>query len=121
VGSGDRAREHLRSQPLRAPSQAPARTPTELTPLPPPGTRAAGLWGSPWPPRDRAPRGHSGGDAAAPARAVRVRRDTRASSTDPISRSPMVGRFSPRAGADSPWVMPETRCVSKNALPDRGV
>src|SRR5688500_10796057 len=33
----------------------------------------------------------------------------------------MVGRFPPRAGADGPPVVPETRCVSKNALSDRRV
>src|SRR5688572_4344906 len=32
---------------------------------------------------------------------------------DPISRSPMVGRFWAPAGTDGPRVMPETRCVSK--------
>ena len=37
---------------------------------------------------------------------------SRARATDPISDSPMVGRFPPPAAADSPRVMPETRCVS---------
>ena len=32
----------------------------------------------------------------------------------PISDSPMVGRFSPPARTDSPPVMPENSCVSKN-------
>jgi hypothetical protein len=34
--------------------------------------------------------------------------------TDPISDSPMVGRFSAALPPDSPRVMPETGCVSKN-------
>ena len=73
--------------------------------------------GSPSPPRELAPRVHSGGDGAAAgatpdsltALARRARR-----CIDPISDSPMVGRFPPPAAADSPRVMPETRCVSKN-------
>ena len=42
----------------------------------------------------------------------RPRRGTRA--TGPISGSPMVGRFWAPPRTDSPRVMPETRCVSKN-------
>jgi len=54
-------------------------------------------------------RGRRGRHRLEPRRAPR----TLASSIDPISRSPMVGRFSPSAATDRPRVMPETRCVSK--------
>ena len=46
--------------------------------------------------------------ARLPATAPRTR------ATDPISDSPVVGRFPAPAAADGPRVMPETRCVSKN-------
>src|SRR5688572_10315556 len=50
-----------------------------------------------------------------PTRGPRVRyRLNRDAMLDPISDSPMVGRFSARAAADSPPVMPETRCFSKS-------
>ena len=55
-------------------------------------------------------RGRRGRHRLEPRRAPR----TLASSIDPISRTPMVGRFSPPAATDSPRVMPETRCASKN-------
>ena len=62
-------------------------------------TRGVRPWGPPCPPRELAPRVHSGGDGAAAgatpdsltALARRARR-----CTDPISDSPVVGRFSPR-------------------------
>ena len=62
-------------------------------------------------PRPR-PRGHCGDDAAAagPRRGLRCGR-ARRRSTD--FQKPMVGRFPPRAGADSPLVMPETRAASR--------
>ena len=85
-------------------------------PLPPRDARGAPI-GSPCPPRELAPRVHSGGDGAAAgatpdsltALARRARR-----CIDPISDSPVVGRFPAPAPADSPRVMPETRCVLKN-------
>ena len=55
-------------------------------------------------------RGRRGRHRLEPRRAPR----TLASSIDPISRSPMVGRFSAPAPADNPPVMPENPCVSKN-------
>ena len=54
--------------------------------------------GSPCPPRERAPRVHSGGDGAAagatPGSLTALARRARRC-TDPISDSPMVGRFPP--------------------------
>jgi hypothetical protein len=97
---------------------------SERTPLSPRGTRAAGPWGRPWPPPECAPRGPlratAGPRRPPPRRAARIpefqfssspgRRPHRVvnSCTDPISDSPMVGRFSPASATDSPPVMPKT-------------
>ena len=83
---------------------------SERTSLSPRGTRAAGPWGRPWPPPECAPRGHSGQRRARvdPPRAAprgfpgfqvssspgrRPHRVASSRATDPISDSPMVGRF----------------------------
>src|SRR5512145_2448866 len=58
--------------------------------------------GPPCPPRDCAPRVHSGADAVAAGTRRKGHRVTYAPSTDTIYESPMVGWFSPRAGTDSP-------------------
>ncbi len=89
----------------------------EVTSLRPRGTRAGGPWGPPCPPRGRAPRVHSGGDGAAAGAtpgspAAPARRARRC--IDPISDSPMVGRFPAPARADGPPVMPGTRCASSS-------
>jgi hypothetical protein len=68
-----------------------------------------------------APRSADSQSSRFPVRQVAARTAPRTRATDPISDSPMVGRFSPRAGTDSPPVMPENSCVSQNALSDRRV
>ena len=59
-------------------------------------------------------RGRRAAAGATPATRCRHRASRPARRIDPISDSPMVGRFRPRRRADSPPVMPETRCASKN-------
>jgi len=98
-------------------SRAPAWASSEVASLRPRGPRAGGPWGPPCPPRERAPRVDSGGDGAGagatpgsltpPAR--RARR-----CIDPISGSPMVGRFPAPPRTDGPPVMPKNSCTSKN-------
>ena len=95
---------------------APAGAHCELTSLAPQGTRGVRPWGPPCPPRGRAPRVHSGDDGAAagatPGSLTAPARRTRRC-IGPISGSPVVGRLSPPARADSPRVMPENPCASK--------
>jgi hypothetical protein len=64
-------------------------------------------------PRERPARDHSGTTAAAAGPRRAVRRESHSSSIDPISESPTVGGFSPRARADGPRVMPENARASK--------
>ena len=46
---------------------------------------------------------------------------SRTRAADPICESPMVGRYSPLAAADSPPVMPENSYVSKNWVARGGI
>jgi hypothetical protein len=91
------------------------------------GHAPPGHGGPPCAPRDCAPRGPSGqrrsrvdlaraaprGFPGCQSPGCRPRRLSRLASR-PISGSPMVGRFPPAAAADSPPLMPENSCVSKN-------
>ena len=95
MGSDDRAREHLRID-YGAFASTHARSHRTHSPLAAEDARRRPM-GSPWPPPECAPRGHSGATAArTPARATtHPRRPHRVAdrATGPISRSPMVGQF----------------------------
>jgi len=103
--------------------------------LSPRATRAAAPWGSPCPPPECAPREHSGQTAGAQRHLTPHRADSQSSrfpvgrlpppgrqrdrvvnpgATDPISDSPMVGRFSAPAATDSPRVIPEIWSASSS-------